>query len=708
MAMTRRDDGARRFLESWEPPPGASEPIGCIATTFTFDPDFFEEQCLTRFLRLESDPREDGAAYLIEREEKLATLTVSVLVDRSTARGSQSPRWDVLPVTLPGGIQHAKIAVLSWHNWIRVLVGSANLTVPAYRKNQEIFGILDFREGGQLPIETLSETLRFLRAMTTFAPGSEGTPGPKARLLDLLGRLVNMSSRWPASRSRPKIPTRGIPIFLGPMPEFRQPVLERLGRLMRDQGGPATGATVVSPFFDPTPGPAYPGTTALLAAMTDRGHRSVRFLVGGESLPDGRIRLRAPRTILRSARKMASFEICPVSEDAEGEYRPLHAKSVWLWSDWWHVYMVGSSNFTAAGLGLPHASPNLEAGLAYVFPEDGGLVRAMEQTLPPHGDRIQDLDRVLWEPIEEEQAEGTAGVAILPRGFEEALFTPDHRGGTLQFHFREPLPPEWVVTLPGAHAAGQPGAAAERRNLDSFYSHRNWIEAGKPPKVAISWREPRVPTEVEVHWQAEDGHRLSARWPVNVTDMADLPPPEDLRNLPLDVLVDILGSRRLLHEAVAEAKGRHLERSGGAAEGPLGIDPHRKVRTETFLLQRTRRVAKAIEYLVERLNRPAAHRAALAWRLRGPVGPLALARAIKEAARSPAEACFLLSDLGLALRWVKVDQVALGVPGEEVRGELQTVLDEIEAMTRAELQTDGGVPKALRAYVLEAFAEARR
>jgi hypothetical protein len=59
-------------------PDNAGDPIGCVATTFTFSPAFFEEECLSRFLRLETDPAEDGPAYLVEREEKLAQLTCAV------------------------------------------------------------------------------------------------------------------------------------------------------------------------------------------------------------------------------------------------------------------------------------------------------------------------------------------------------------------------------------------------------------------------------------------------------------------------------------------------------------------------------------------------------------------------------------------------------------------------------------------------------
>ena len=193
MAKRKKTDVARKLLDAWVPPPSAGDPLGCVATTFTFDPTFFEEHCVSRFLRLETDPREDSAAYLIEREEKLASSRVFVLVDRSNAEGSASARWDVLPVNARGGIFHPKISVLAWHNWIRLIIGSANLTEPAYRKNQEIFGLLDFHDGGEVPLDVLTRSLEFLEQVLTFCPGASGGPGPKSRILPFLRHLSEIA-----------------------------------------------------------------------------------------------------------------------------------------------------------------------------------------------------------------------------------------------------------------------------------------------------------------------------------------------------------------------------------------------------------------------------------------------------------------------------------------------------------------------------------
>lgn len=351
MARKKADGSAQRLLEAWVPPADAGEPLGCVATTFTFDPVFFEEHCLSRFLRLETDPREDGAAYLIEREEKLAQSSVSVIVDRSMADGSASPRWGVLSVALPVGIQHAKVSVLGWHGLIRVLVGSANLTEAGYRKNQEVFGVLDFRDGGEVPFEVLDEILSFVQGLARFAPGSSTEPGPKARLEALVAGLRATARRWTLEPRRGEWP-QAVPVLLGPMEQVSEPIPERLGRLMRDGGGPAHSACVLSPFFDKSSETAYAPTRALVAALTERGERAIEFLVPTESLPDGRLRFRAPRSLAEPGHRTATVSVYPVHDEADGEVRLLHAKSLWLWNERWHAYMIGSSNFTTAGLGL--------------------------------------------------------------------------------------------------------------------------------------------------------------------------------------------------------------------------------------------------------------------------------------------------------------------------------------------------------------------
>ena len=141
----KKDKSIRaRLLEAWEPPPNAGEPIGLITSSFNFDPGFFEEELVGRFLCVESSPA-DARPYLVERETRLGEVPVVVLADRRHVARTKTLAWDLLGVPVVNGCcQHAKVSVLAWKRAIRLIVGSANLTEAAYRSNLETFCVFDF------------------------------------------------------------------------------------------------------------------------------------------------------------------------------------------------------------------------------------------------------------------------------------------------------------------------------------------------------------------------------------------------------------------------------------------------------------------------------------------------------------------------------------------------------------------------------------
>jgi hypothetical protein len=214
-------------------------------------------------------------------------------------------------------------------------------------------------------------------------------------LRSFLGTLRDKVANWRSIGQKRNDWPRVIPVFLGPFDQFNEPVPVRLGKLFRERGSPASSVNVLSPFFDRTDENVYPANEVIINALTDRGSREVNFCLAAEKLADNTVRLRAPVSITRHGHKIAHMRVYPVFEDNEGEIRPLHAKSIWLW----------------------------------IFPEDNRSVRAMEQTLPPWGEEIWKLDEVLWEPISEEEGENPGAAPVLPTGFEEALFEPGETGG---------------------------------------------------------------------------------------------------------------------------------------------------------------------------------------------------------------------------------------------------------------------------------------
>ena len=77
-----------KLLDYWSPPDGLGAPVACLATSFTFEADFFTQDCLSRFLSLSTVQGEgDRIASIVavlEEEDKLSETQVSVLVDRSS------------------------------------------------------------------------------------------------------------------------------------------------------------------------------------------------------------------------------------------------------------------------------------------------------------------------------------------------------------------------------------------------------------------------------------------------------------------------------------------------------------------------------------------------------------------------------------------------------------------------------------------------
>lgn len=148
------------LLDFWDRPEGAGEPVALLATTFALEPEFFERDCLARFLAVSSVEEESGSiddtVARLELEERLRVPSITVLADRSTRAERSSFHWDLLHCHVRTGLLHAKVAVLLWENATRVILGSANLTSAGYRRQIELAMAADLGPGCLLPGPVLS------------------------------------------------------------------------------------------------------------------------------------------------------------------------------------------------------------------------------------------------------------------------------------------------------------------------------------------------------------------------------------------------------------------------------------------------------------------------------------------------------------------------------------------------------------------------
>lgn len=684
--MSKRKDqtpGYAKILDAWVPPEDSGDPVGCVATSFTFSPVFFEEECVGRFLQLGTNAAEDGPAYLIEREEKLSQLEcAAALVDQNHARGVRSLRWDLLPARLPRGILHAKVSLMLWSRCARVVIASANLTEDGYRRNHEVFGMLDYFKGSESPLAPLNEVTSFLADSVHYVdPATRSESAAVRRWNRFLVRVTSATRSWgvsglPSSIAKP----RAFAVLTGPgRPSALRTLEDRW-----PENVPPDSAFVVSPFFDPPGAPNAPARE-LWAILKQRGSATVEFDVSAEDVPGKRaVLLHAPESLLAARPASRSQTETVVKRLVLQDGRPLHAKSLWLQSDRVILSMAGSSNFTSAGLGIGKTQ-NLEANIAYVVSlQSKEAARALNEAWLTADDLDDDLE-LLWEPCPDEgEDSATPGVVLLPEFFGEASFgCKEKQQGFVELTFHGKPPKDWVV-----FAEDEP---------EPFLTQKSWVSSGRPSSLQLNWDRERAPSGFSVSWGGSGG---LAWWPVNIVSATSLPPPAELRDLPLDVLIEILTSAKPLYQALD--RWLRKERESKSHSGGVSLDPHKRVDTSSFLLQRTRRVSDALTGLRQRLEKPVVSGQSLEWRLRGPVGVLALGQAISKEARSEQERCFLLTELCLELARVRPRESPGSLRATRVRKALHQLAGEI----RSGISPDAlAALPALASYTQAAFKE---
>lgn len=663
----------RKALDLWDAPQDSGDGLVCVATTYTFDATFFETECLGRFLRMQTHPSEsESVGYLIEREEKLAAARVCALVDRRHSRNKESLRWDVLGVLVPRAIQHAKISILAWANHVRVIIGSGNLTVPGYRRNLEVFGCIDYSKlhGGDRT--GVRQSLEFVGIVLEHSVGATDPDTPRARAEGGLKEISRRISSWPTENSeRAYMPLFGYP---------GNSVLKTMEEHWPDNGPPRK-ASIVSPFFD-RPDNSAATMESLIRLLAKRGSREVYLSVRTEDRLDGTKRVFAPLQLVHAARNACDpVEVYSVNPTQNDELRQLHAKLLLLENDRWCSLLIGSSNFTAAGLGT-RPSANLEANLLYRFRQGSKTAKRISDVWPQVGDVPIDVTdkNLAWDPEPEELEDGGDSVP-LPAPFCEVLFVAGE-DQYLLITLADGLPAKWSIRVPDGEVI-----LSSEREFELGPNKIPWI--GNPPFV------------LEVTWEGASGFYVSG-WPVNVANPATLPPPDELKNLSLEELLAILSSTRPLHEAVA----RVIRLRKASSSGEQIIDPLKRFDSPDMLLRRTKRVGAAIDQLRERLERPVSSAEAYEWRLQGPVGPLALAKAFSAEARLEGEASFYLAELALAIGRVRPRVPAEGgLSVVAIRSLLGALLNDIVDLST---RINSMAPSSpLGRYITSAFLKAK-
>jgi hypothetical protein len=305
--------------------------------------------------------------------------------------------------------------------------------------------------------------------------------------------------------------------------------------------------------------------------------------------------------------------------------------------------MVGSSNFTGAGMGVG-SRRNAEANLLTVVREErfGRLAGQLESVwlkMP----EIANPDTAEWRGADPEMEEEEQASKPTPaHGFLAAIYQAGDRRQITLLLDPEGLSGDWSVRT----------ASKEPVQL---LNSANWQKAGRKTAAHVNWDPPYPPVMLVADW---DGG--SVLLPLNVADPRALPPPSQLEQMTADDMLGILAASdpsaafRLWakrHEA-ADAESEELD-----SAVPIDLDPLRRYDIHATFLHRVRNRARVFAQLRANLQHPVSGRQALEWRLRGLVGIEALSERLLRELDKPAvnadEALLTLADFVIVLRQIE-------------------------------------------------------
>ena len=644
MSKYRNASTTGAMLDLWRPPKAAGDPVGCLATTYTFAPGLFDEQCLARFLEIESEPNREDLAFLLERESRLGPIYAGVLVDQTQAGVEHSYRWDVLPVRIRSGRQHAKLTLLVWNRYVRIIVASANLTEQGYRTNYEIAVPVDLSpSGGNLG--ALGQALAFLRDLIRLVPGPADQSPAVIRADTFLTDVEGRVKRWTPDRRRQLVQQHLV--FTMPSQGAKVPArssLDEAVKVCRTSGGSPREVWIASPFFD-----ADTETSRVAASlcklMARANRREVCLCV--PALKDEASkgwRIAAPKALLTTPQRYNAemyVEALP-DGDPDKNPRPWHAKMIAFRAAEYSALMVGSSNFTSAGMGSGQHL-NAEANLLTIVQhKDFAREAAMLEGVWPEMTEISHPENAEWigpEP-EREEEEQASSPPIAP-GFLAAIYRPGARREVILQLEPSELPNDWCVRPAG-------------KDVRELLTSEAWRGAGRKSRVEIAWDAVQPPEKLLVQWEDKEAFLC-----LNVEDRRELPPPPQLENMTADDMLGILAASDPSAAYRAWAKSQqpdNQEEDELDSAIPVDLDPLRRYDLHATFLHRVRRRARILAQLRANLQRPVSGRQALEWRLRGLVGIEALGerllRGLANANGSIDEALLTLADFLIVLREV--------------------------------------------------------
>lgn len=657
------------LLDFWQKAPDAGAPVAMLATTFALEPDFFERNCLARFLEVSSVDEDTGSVddivANVELHELLQNTRVTVLADRSAPVQRTSLLWDLLSCKVDGGLLHAKVAVLLWENATRVILGSANLTAAGYRRQIELGLAADLGPGCLFPPNVLTAIADELESYLHLVPGYRLDAPVFKRAANTLQMFKQRISQKSASRMAVRVAFAPTNATAGP-----------LSRLDGVWSGPKPlYAKHLSPFWDSKDATALAATRKLLTGQPAAARSQLVAVVLG---PHGQTAF--SKHLAKDVKGVGKGKV-QLLKELDKEIRTLHAKCLLIESDQWVAALVGSSNHTKSGLGLVQGGRHREMNVWLGAPRNSKEGQALRNLIQVAKDVPENAEEV--EPKDDDEVELPAlpacfGLCRVTRSSDDALWEL-HLGFTAT-----DMPAAWEI-----------GLGADDR---PFLTRKQWEASGAPETAVIALAQETLPMYVVVRWDGK-----TTPWAVVADGRHGLPPGPALSSLRAQHLLDALATGRPLSQVLRE----ELERKEAEAKSGICLDPLKRHEVEGSLLRKGRALAASLSAMQRRLERQVITHDTLGARLAGPLGPAFVASKIAEAfeagQQSRAEAIFMIAEIALAVGRVKWAHVLEHVDRTEGLALVEQTLARLNAL-RARI---GGAPTDLSSYANRAIKEAR-
>jgi len=664
------------LLDFWQKPAGAGAPVAMLATTYALDPDFFEQNCLARFLEVSSVDENSGSiddiVASVELHELLQNTCVTVLADRSALVQRSSLLWDLLSCQVAGGLLHAKVSVLLWENASRIIFGSANLTAAGYRRQIELGLAADLGPECLFPPDVLREIADELASYLELVPGYQSDMAVFSRAANTLELFRQRIGQYTPSRTT-------IRVAFAPTNATSSP----FGTLNSVWMGPQPlRATHLSPFWDSKDQKALLATRKLLTGRPaeDRSQR-----VGVVLTPRGQTAF---------SQYLAGFvDSVHQIKELDQEVRILHAKCLLIESNEWVAALVGSSNHTKSGLGLNENKPGQSQTPSRRHREMNVWIGASRSSKEGKSllDLIQlgraiaaDTDEV--EPKDEDEDE----LPALPVCFGMCCLhqLDDDQTWKLQvgINLTPDMPLNWEI---GFTVDDQP-----------FLTRKLWEENGSPATTLLALEKGVLPMFVFVRW---DGNKTP--WAVVAENRLSLPPGPILSSLRAQHLLDALASGRSLSVVIRE----ELERKNAEenAKSDINLDPLTRLEVEGSLLRKGRALAASLNAMLRRLERQVVTLETLRARLSGPLGPTFVATKVVEAIeaheQTRAEAIFTIAEIALTVGRVNWPRVLEHIDRAAGMAIVHETLERLDTLR----ERAGSEPSDLVSYARRAVKEAR-